>query len=115
MLFRSQGWYEKNGYGPRPVRPKNSVKCHGSGLDEHLDFYDVQLEALKALFMAIHNGIGIPLVCPTDSAGKLIEGVDKDCEKSKFKGFVNHFNLTRRKIDCAGLDLVGLLKQCKEE
>ena len=109
-----QSWYERNGFGKRPLNPKGSVKCHGRGLEEHLGFYDVQLEALKALWAAIHKGIGIPLECPTDTSGALVEAVDKDCEKSKFSGFINHYNLTRRKIDCAGLDLVGLLGQCKE-
>ena len=110
-----QSWYERNGFGKRPLNPKGSVKCHGRGLEEHLGFYDVQLEALKALWAAIHSGIGIPLECPTDSTGALVEAVDKDCERSKFSGFINHYNLTRRKIDCAGLDLVGLLDQCKEK
>jgi len=108
-----QSWYKKNGFGPRPVNAKGSIKCHGGSLDEHLGFYDVQLEALKALWMAIHNGLGIPLECPLDSSGKLVQGVDKECERSKFEGFINHFNLTSRKIDCAGLDVVKLLEDCR--
>ena len=43
-----------------------------------------------------------------------MEAVDRDCEASRFKGFINHYNLTRRKIDCAGLDLVGLLNDTKD-
>lgn len=109
-----QNWYVKRGFGERPVRKKGEILCHGRGLGEHLDFYDVQLEALKALWKAIHIGIGIPLECPTDSSGNLVEAVDKRCEKSKFMGFINHYNLTRRKIDCAGLDLVGLLEDIKD-
>jgi len=109
-----QSWYERNGFGPRPVNPKGSISCHGRSLEEHLGFYDVQLEALKALWVAIHKGVGIPLDCPTDSSGKLITGVDKDCEASRFKGFINHYNLTRRKIDCAGLNITGLLEDCKD-
>lgn len=107
-----QGWYEKNNFGPRPV--VSDVYCHGRKLEEHLDFYPVQLEALKALWVAIHNATGIPLECPTDSNGDLVTGVDKRCEKGEFKGFINHYNLTRRKIDCAGLDIVGLLKEAKD-
>lgn len=109
-----QDWYKRKGFGDRPVNLKNTVEVHGRGLEEHLGFYDVQLEALKALWLAIHKGMGIPLECPTDSAGDLVTAVDKDCERSRFNGFVNHYNLTRRKIDCAGLDLVGLLKECKD-
>ena len=108
-----QNWYVRNGYGERPV--VDDVKCHGRKLEEHLDFYPIQLEALKALWVAIHGATGIPLECPTDSNGGLVTGVDKRCERGEFKGFINHYNLTRRKIDCAGLDLVGLLKEAKNE
>tara|TARA_B100000674_G_scaffold496047_1_gene525078 strand:- start:1272 stop:2186 length:915 start_codon:yes stop_codon:yes gene_type:complete len=104
-----QSWYEKKGFGPRPIKKKGEVKCHSRSLPEHLGFYDVQIDALKALWKAIHIGIGIPLECPTDKNGDLIEAVDKRCERSQFSGFVNHYNLTRRKIDCAGLDLKQLL------
>ena len=109
-----QNWYVRNGFGKRPVVKKGEAKCHGRGLDEHLDFYPVQIEALKALWAAIHVGIGIPLECPTDERGNLVEAVDKRCESSKFEGFINHYNLTKRKIDCAGLDLKTLLEQTKK-
>lgn len=100
-----QNWYVKNGFGPRPVVSKGQVKCHGRSLGEHLGFYDIQIDALKALWQAIHEGVGIPLECPLNSDGSLVEGVDKRCEKSKFSGIINHYNLTKRKIDCAGLDV----------
>lgn len=106
-----QDWYVKNGYGPRPVA--KDVYCHGGKLEEHLAFYPVQLEALKALWVAVHGATGIPYECPTDASGKLVTGVDKRCARGEFKGFINHFNLTNRKIDCAGLDLVGMLKEVK--
>ncbi len=106
-----QNWYVKNGYGERPV--VSDVKCHGRKLETHLDFYPVQLEALKALWTAVSNATGIPLECPTDSSGDLVEAVDKRCARGEFRGFINHYNLTRRKIDCAGLDLKGLLEDCK--
>ncbi len=109
-----QDWYVRNGFGKRPVVKKNVAKVHGRGLDEHLDFYPVQLEALKALWAAIHNGLGIPLECPTDKYGLLVEAVDKRCEASEFEGFVNHYNLTRRKIDCGGMDLKNMLLQTKK-
>lgn len=108
-----QGWYEKNNLGSRPVVPKGTAQVHGRGLGEHLGFYPVQIEALKALWLAIHRGLNIPLETPTDSSGKLITTVDKRCESSKFQGFINHYNLTKRKIDCAGLDMVSLLDEVK--
>jgi len=110
-----QGWYTKNGLGERPVIKKGEAKVHGQGLSEHLGFYPVQLEALKALWLAVHNGVGIPLECPTNAAGELVTTVHKDCVNSSFEGFINHYNLTRRKIDCAGLDLPGMLKDIKEK
>jgi hypothetical protein len=90
---------------------------HGRTLDPFLDFYPVQLEALKTLWKAIHIGIGIPLNYPKNSAGQLdfglCTGVYDECVKGKFHGFCNHYNFTKGKIDCAGLDLPKLLHQVK--
>lgn len=107
-----QGWYKKNGFGPRPVVKKGEVVCHGRRLGEHLGFYPVQIDAAKALWSAINKALGIPLECPTED-GHMIEAVDPECEKSKFSGFINHYNLTRRKIDCAGLNLLKHLEDIK--
>ena len=104
--------YVKMGFGERPLI--EGAVCHGHSLKPFLDFYPVQIKALKALWLAVHRAVEIPLVCPTDSDGKLITGVSTECTKNQFEGFVNHYNLTRGKIDCAGLDLVGLLSQTKE-
>ena len=79
-----------------------------------MGFYPVQLEALKALWLAIHKGLGIPLDAPQDGSGNLVMGVDKRCEASKFSGFINHYNLTKRKIDCAGLDMLTLLDDLRD-
>tara|TARA_Y100000310_G_scaffold285182_1_gene308463 strand:- start:334 stop:1260 length:927 start_codon:yes stop_codon:yes gene_type:complete len=106
-----QDTYVKRGFDPRPVW--SGKTCHGSNLKDFLGFYPVQLEALKALWKAVHRIHGIPLECPTDDDGNLVTTVDPRCTKNEFSGFVNHFNLTRKKIDCAGLDLVGLLDQVK--
>mgnify|MGYP001263999319 CR=1 FL=1 len=109
-----QDWYVRNGFGKRPVVKKGEAKVHGRDLGEHLGFYPVQLEALKALWAAIHKGVGIPLECPEDRHGNLVEAVDKRCEASEFEGFINHYNLTRRKIDCGGLELKSMLAQTKK-
>lgn len=109
--LKYQQWYEKNGFGSRPVQEHGWV--HGKKLEPFTDFYPVQLEALKALWKACHIGIGIPLEHPKNSLGHLNTGVHNDCVKGKFNGICNHYNFVRTKIDCAGLDLPGLLDEVK--
>ena len=106
-----QSWYEKNGFGSRPIA--ENVKVHGKTLEPFLDFYPVQVQALQALWKAIHIGVNIPLEYPKLSNGSLNTSVDKDCERGKFHGFCNHYNFTKGKIDCAGLDLAALLEEVK--
>jgi|TARA_R110001583_G_scaffold16196_32_gene65906 hypothetical protein len=107
-----QAWYKKNGFGERPMQDLGNV--HGKTLDPFLDFYPVQIEALKALWKAIHKGIGIPLETPEDEHGTSTT-VDSKASRGTFKGFVSHYHLTSRKIDCAGLDICKLLDEAKEE
>lgn len=106
--LKYQDWYVKQGLGKRPVQEHGYV--HGRTLPPFTDFYPVQLEALKALWKAIHTGIGIPLDYPKNVEGYIETGVHKECERGKFHGFCNHYNITRGKIDCAGLDLPKLLQ-----
>jgi N-acetyl-anhydromuramyl-L-alanine amidase AmpD len=101
-----QNWYKKNGYGERPVW--KDKKVHGGKLGDFLGFYDVQLEAAKALWKSIGSFYKIPLEGP-----KVSDSVDPDSVKCKFRGIINHYNLTKRKIDCAGLDIDNLLKDLK--
>ena len=110
-----QGWYEKNLGESRPVVPKGEAVVHGRGLDEHLDFYPVQIEALKKLWKALHLGLGIPLEYPANRDGSLCTTVHPDVDGGDFEGFNNHYNFTRKKIDCAGLPLDVLIKEVKEE
>jgi len=109
--MKYQNWYVKNGHGKRPI--DKNLWVHGNKLRDHLGFYPVQIKALQALWEAINTATGIPLECPTDSSGKLVNTVDKRCASGNFNGFINHFNLTKRKIDCAGLDLIRLLDEIK--
>jgi hypothetical protein len=105
-----QSWYKKNGFGERPIQDWGNV--HGKTLDPFLDFYPVQIEALKALWQAIHKGTGIPLEVPTVDGGTSTV-VHEDSSRAKFSGFVSHYHLTNRKIDCAGLDLLRLSNEVK--
>jgi hypothetical protein len=110
--LKYQEWYVKHGFGERPVQENGWV--HGRKKDPFLDFYTVQLQALKALWKAIHIGIGIPLEYPKNSSGYIETSVHKDCERGKFNGFCNHYNFTKGKIDCAGLDLPSLIDEVKQ-
>ena len=107
-----QNWYEKNGFGPRPVLESSWV--HGNRLDPHLGFYPVQIEAARALWKAIHTGIGIPLECPADNSGRMLTRVFNEASRGKFEGFIHHYHLTGRKIDCAGFDLASNLSVVRE-
>lgn len=110
--LKYQDWYIKKGFGERPVQENAYV--HGRTLKPFLDFYPIQIDALKALWKAIHIGVGIPLEYPKDSQGNIETSVHKDCERGKFHGFCNHYNFTKGKIDCAGLDLPTLLDDIKK-
>ena len=103
-----QDWYVRNGFGERPLI--SDATCHNRSMDPFMDFYPIQKEALKALWMACHEGLGIPLEAP-----KTKWAVDSNCKSNKFKGFCSHFHLTARKIDCAGLDIEKMLGQLKNE
>ena len=73
--------------------------CHGKLLPNFTGFYEKQIDALAALWEATSFACDIPLVLP-----KAANTVDRDCKQNKFEGFCNHYHLTSRKIDCAGLD-----------
>lgn len=95
--LKYQDWYKRKVGAERPVI-KNAV-CHGKRLPNFTGFYEKQLNALAALWEAVSFACDIPLALP-----QVKDTVDRDCAKNKFKGFCNHYHLTNRKIDCAGLD-----------
>lgn len=108
-----QSRYIKMGYGERPII--DDAEVHGKTLKPHLGFYPVQLEALKALYKAVHKATGIPLKCPTDPQGNMLTTVSKTAKANRYSGFMSHYHLTERKIDCAGLDIQRLLEEIKNE
>ena len=103
-----QSWYKRNGFGERPIVADAQV--HGKTLGAHLGFYPVQLEALQALWKAVHLACGIPLETPTGAAKNTYTS---QVSSGKFKGFVSHYHITKRKIDCGGLDIEKLLEDLK--
>ena len=80
-----------------------------------MGFYPKQLEALKALWKAVHESTGIPYETPLNQFGKTSNYYEQRVAYGKFKGFVSHYHVSKRKIDCAGLDLKTLLDEIKEE
>ena len=108
-----QEWYVKHGHGERPM--VEDAWVHGTRLDPFLGFYPAQIEALKALWKAIHAATGIPYECPVSQFGKTSTKYVQDVTYGKFSGFVSHYHVSKRKIDCAGLDLNQILTEIKEE
>jgi hypothetical protein len=106
-----QDKYVRAGFGERPI--KKGAIVNGHILEDHTDFYPVQIEALKALTKAIHKGLGIPLETPTNINGTEYTDTLSASRLKAFKGFVHHYQLTSKKTDCGGLDLVELIKEIK--
>ena len=103
--------YEKMGFGKRPVL--RDLKVHGQTLAECLGFYPQQLEAYSRLVETLCQHYNIPLEYPQDPSGALLRGVYEDASKARFKGIINHYHITKRKIDCVNLDLGKIIDQLK--
>jgi hypothetical protein len=108
-----QSWYEKNGFGKRPL--VSDAWVHGNQLGEHTDFYPVQIEALKALWKAIHKATEIPYEAPKNQFGKTSTKYEQDVKYGAFSGFISHYHVSKNKIDCAGLDIVKLLEEANDD
>ena len=102
-----QSIYKKRGFGSRPVW--KDAKVHGKTLEPFLGFYPAQEEAFIALSKALNNVYKIPLQTPQID-GVTSTTVVPDVKRGEFKGIVNHFHVTNRKIDCAGFDIDKFLK-----
>ena len=100
-----QNWYKRHGFGERPLM--TDVEVHGGTLDPFLGFYPEQLAALKALIKAVHEATGIKLETPTTTT------TSRPAVLAKYNGVVNHLHLTKKKIDCAGLDIKSILEDIK--
>ena len=101
-----QKWYRKHGFGERPIWKEKKV--HGKYLEPFMGFYDVQLDALKALMKAVHDATGIPLDTPNSST------TSAPAVRGTYDGFISHYHLKKNKIDCAGLDLKQLIIDINE-
>jgi hypothetical protein len=103
--------YVKNGHGERPIMEDAWV--HGKKLDPFLGFYPAQIEAVKALWKAIHKATGIPYEAPVNQFDKTSTKYEQDVAYGSFSGFVSHYHISKGKIDCAGLDIKTLLDEVK--
>ena len=101
-----QGWYVSKGFGERPII--SGAKVHGGKLDDFLGFYPVQLEALAALWEAVHACTDTPFELPKED-----NTVSPEVVSGNFSGFANHYHVTNNKIDCAGLDNEKILEDAK--
>jgi len=104
--------YTKKGLPPRPIITDSVV--HGRHLDAHLGYYPEQIQAYKVLVRYLCKVYNIPLDYPKDEKGNLSTTVDKNAAKNKFRGIVNHYNLTRNKIDTVGLKIDEIVESIKK-
>ena len=108
-----QNWYVKNGFGERPII--DDAWVHGNKLEPFTGFYPEQIEAAKALWKAIHAATGIPYETPLSQFGKTSTKYVQDVPYGSFSGFVSHYHVSKKKIDCAGLDIKTLLDEIEEQ
>ena len=107
-----QNWYVKNGYGQRPMVWKGMV--HGRQLEPFLGFYPAQVRALSALMQAMNAAFDIPYRVPM-AGHEMSTTLSESAVYGHFRGFVHHYHLSEKKIDCAGLDLLPLVKGLEDE
>ena len=105
-----QKWYTRHNFGRRPVLTDSMVR--GRKIQTHLGYYKVQLDAYKALLKSLCGHYNIPLKCPMDKDGYMTK-FDNDSYSGKFSGVVCHFNVSNKKIDCAGLQLDFILGEIR--
>lgn len=106
FYLKHQSWYKRNGFGERPI--KKGALAQNSKVEDFTWFYPIQIEALKALYKAMHVGCGIPLEAPSEQWA-----YDSHAASGKFEGFMNHFHCSAKKIDCAGLAIKDILETLK--
>ena len=104
-----QSTYVRKGFGERPL--VEGARVHFSEREPFLGFYPVQIDALKALWSAVHNACDVPLETPLNQFGKTSTVYEQKWTYGKERGFVSHYHVNKKKIDCAGLDIKTLLSE----
>lgn len=92
-----------------PRKIVKGAKVHGRTLEDHLDFHPAQIRSLIQLWKGIHIAYNVPFQTPTKKDGSEYGTTHPASMNVQFRGFVHHYNLTKNKIDCGGLDLTKLI------
>lgn len=100
-----QDSYIKHMGKPRPIM--EGVEIHGKELAPFLGFYEEQERALAALWAGVSIAHGIPLQYPPERS------VSSSVRSGSYRGFVNHFNITTGKSDCACLDMSRIVSMAR--
>ena len=103
-----QSWYKRNGHGERPLVEGATV--HGREIETFTDFYPVQIEALKALWEAVEGCTDIEFDTPLDN-GETSKKYEQHVVYGSYKGIVSHYHCSKKKMDCANLDIKKLLEE----
>ena len=106
-----QNWYKKRGFGERPIVKDAFV--HGQKLDDFMGFYDIQIKAAQALWKAIESCSDVEYQTPLDANGNTSTTYVQDVVYGKFAGIVSHYHCSKKKIDCAGMDIKKLIEEIK--
>jgi hypothetical protein len=86
---------------------------HRNKLEPFLGFYPVQVEAAKALWKAVSGVTNVKLQTPLNQFGKSSTNYVQEVVYGKFQGVVSHYHCSKKKIDCAGMDIQKLIKEVK--
>ena len=111
--LKYQEWYIRNDYGERDI--VEGVRIHGELRAPFLDFYPIQIRALKALWKAVHEATGIPYEAPLNQFGTTSKTYEQNVKYGDFKGFISHYHVSKNKSDCGNLDIKSLLEEVKDE
>jgi len=110
--LKYQDTYVARGHGERPI--VENAEVHGRELGPFLDFYPVQIEALKALWAAVHEAIGMPYEAPLNEAGETSTTYEQNVAYGNFTGYISHYHVSKNKIDCANLDIKKILDEIED-
>lgn len=118
LSYQPQAWTE-DWYDPNdrkkwdvPEHTSTTATVHGQKLKVHLPT-KAQMNSLKALIWGFCELFpDVPHTFPKDANGNYLSTVLKD--PKTYTGLCNHYNLTREKIDAAGIDLKDVEEEVKK-